>query len=216
MVMEKVFLLLCVLLLGTATVQAQTFAEWFRQKKTQKQYLIEQIVALKVYSEYLKKGYDISKKGLGTISQIKNGDFNLHRDFFGALGTVNTSIKRDPRVAEIQNLQVRILAIKEQVLRNQVKSELISKRENRYIAEVFERLIENCGHIMEELGDVALSGNLTMKDDERLGRIDQLHKEMVDNYRFANHFKNQVVTLVASRKQQQREVETSNSVFGLK
>lgn len=214
--MKTTFLFFCALLICTSGLRAQTFAEWFRQKKTQKQYLIEQIAALKVYSEYVKKGYDIGKKGLGTISQIKNGDFNLHRDFFGALDTVNPVIKHDPRVAEIQNMQVSILAIKDQVLRNQIKSELISKKENRYIAEVFERLLENCARILDQLDDVALSSNLTMKDDERLGRIEQLHKEMADNYRFANHFKNQVVTLAASRLQDHREAIHSTVLFGIK
>ncbi|WP_333887401.1 hypothetical protein [Sphingobacterium siyangense] len=214
--MKTIFLFLCALFISSSTLKAQTFAEWFRQKKTQKQYLIEQIAALKVYSEYVKKGYDIGKKGLGTISQIKNGDFNLHRDFFGALATVNPAFKHDPRVAEIQNLQVSILAIKDQVLRNQAKSDLLNKKENRYIALVFERLIENCSHILDQLDDVALSGNLTMKDDERLDRINQLHMEMADNYRFAYHFKNQVVTLAASRLQEQREVTNSNSLFGIK
>lgn len=214
--MKTTFLFLCALLIGTSALQAQTFAEWFRQKKTQKQYLIEQIAALKVYSEYVKKGYDIGKKGLGTISQIKNGDFNLHRDFFGALARVNPAIKRDPRVAEIQNLQVSILAIKDQVLRNQAKSEQISKKESRYIAEVFERLLENCARILDQLDDVALSDHLTMKDDERLGRIEQLHKEMADNFRFAHHFKNQVVTLVASRNQEQGEATRSTVLFGIK
>ncbi len=215
--MKTTILFLCALFISSSTLQAQTFAEWFRQKKTQKQYLIEQIATLKVYSEYGKKGYDIGKKGLGTISQIKNGDFNLHRDFFGALSTVNPAIKRDPRVLDIQKLQISILAIRDDVLRNQSKkSDLLSKKENRYIALVFERLVENCSHILDQLNDVALSGNLTMKDDERLGRIDQLQREMADNYRFAHHFKNQVVTLVASRTQEQREVTNSSALFGIK
>ena len=37
-------------------LSAQTTAEWFNQKATQKKYLIQQIAALQVYIGYLQKG----------------------------------------------------------------------------------------------------------------------------------------------------------------
>lgn len=43
---------------------AQTFAEWFKQKETQKKYLIQQIVAFQMYLGYVQKGYSIAQKGL--------------------------------------------------------------------------------------------------------------------------------------------------------
>lgn len=214
--MEKRLLMLLLALSMATITKAQTFSEWFRQKSTQKKYLIEQIVALKVYSGYLKKGYDIGKKGLGTISRIKNGEFNLHRDFFGSLSTVNPAIKKDPRVAGIEQMQKAILDKKSQVLADITSTTLIPGKEKQYIRDVFGRLIENCDHLLEELADVALSNNLTMKDDERLIRIDKIYQEMEDNYRFANYFSNQLSALVASRKQDLREANSSNLIFGIK
>ncbi|MDR2272007.1 MAG: hypothetical protein LBF27_13970 [Sphingobacterium sp.] len=214
--MKKLFYILLLFLLGTTKVDAQNFSEWFRQKKTQKKYLIEQIAALKIYSEYLKKGYDIGKKGLGTISQIKNGEFNLHRDFFGALATVNPAIKRDPRVTEIEQMQTAILELKDQVISNLANAQGLNEREKQYIKVVFGRLLENCRNVLDDLGDVALSNNLTMKDDQRLNRIELLHRNMADNYRFAKHFKNQITSLLASRRQDQREAEQSHLIFGIK
>ncbi|RKE47177.1 hypothetical protein [Sphingobacterium detergens] len=214
--MEKMFFILLVLLLATSKIQAQTFAEWFSQKKTQKKYLIEQIAALKIYGGYLKKGYDIGKKGLGTISQIKNGEFNLHRDFFGSLSTVNPAIKKDPRVADIEQMQYTILELKNQVFRNVSSADLVSKKEKQYIRDVFDRLLENCNHLLEDLGDVALSARLTMKDDQRLVRIEKIHREMEDNYWFANYFSNQLKALISSRRQGLREADHSNLIFGIK
>ena len=83
--------------------------EWFQQKETQKKYLLQQIAALEIYYDYAKKGYDIASKELGIIRQIKDGDFNLHRDFFNALQRVNPAIANWSRVGEIINLQVKIL-----------------------------------------------------------------------------------------------------------
>lgn len=214
--MNKMFCILLLLLCSGATIQAQTFSEWFSQKKTQKKYLIEQIAALKIYSGYLKKGYDIGKKGLGTISRIKNGEFNLHRDFFGSLSIVNPAIKSDPRIASVEKMQIAILDIKSQVLASLTSVTIVSQKEKQYIKDVFGRLVENCDHLLEELADVALSKNLTMKDDERLNRIDKIYLEMEDNFRFANYFSNQLAALVASRKQDLREADHSNLIFGIK
>ena len=45
--------------------KAQTFAEWFQQKKTQIKYLTEQIAALEQYGNYVKQGYRIAQGGWG-------------------------------------------------------------------------------------------------------------------------------------------------------
>src|SRR5688500_14766126 len=87
---------------------AQTWDEWTQQKKTQIKCLLQQIAANKVYIEYLQKGYSIANKGLTTIRNIKDGDFNLHRDFFGSLKTVNSKIKNAGKVAAIIAFQIRI------------------------------------------------------------------------------------------------------------
>ena len=68
-----------------ASAHSQTLAEWTQQKKTQIEYLLDQIAANKVLIDYVEKGYEISKIGLTTIQNIKLGDFNLHRDLFRSL-----------------------------------------------------------------------------------------------------------------------------------
>ena len=68
-------------LLNITALKAQTFSEWFRQKKTQEKYLIQQIAGLEVYAGYLKKGYKIFDTGSKTISKIKSGDLNMHQLF---------------------------------------------------------------------------------------------------------------------------------------
>lgn len=65
------FLLIVMISFSACWVKAQTFNEWFKQKKTQIQYLIDQIAALQVYSQSLQKGYDIADAGLKFIHGIK-------------------------------------------------------------------------------------------------------------------------------------------------
>ena len=211
--MKKAILIL-VMLLSVQFSFAQTFAEWFRQNKTQKKYLIEQIAALRVYAGFLKTGYDIGKKGLTTIGNIKNGDFSIHRDFFCALTMVNPAIRRYPRVADIITLQLRIMEIKHNTFKTLDKSEFTSDKERVYVRTVYNRLMDDCIHKLEELDNVALKSTLTLTDDQRLIRIDALHKAMSENYQFAKNFSNEVTSLAISREQQMREVATSRLLYG--
>ena len=97
------------LLVGSlAHSHAQNWNEWFRQKRTQIRYLVNQLAALQVYIELGQEGYAIYRDGLQLVGDIKNGDFNLHKDYLGSLMLVNPAIKRYKKVAEIIAFQVRI------------------------------------------------------------------------------------------------------------
>ncbi len=63
----KTILLVIATVLLFQSANAQTWDEWFKQKKTQKKYLVQQIAALRVYLDYLKKGYTVVHNGLNTI-----------------------------------------------------------------------------------------------------------------------------------------------------
>ena len=71
--MKKMTLLLILFISFGQLLQAQTFAEWFQQKKTQKKYLVKKIAALQVYIEFAEKGYKIAKEGLNTIGVFTSG-----------------------------------------------------------------------------------------------------------------------------------------------
>lgn len=90
--MKMIFLI--AIILFTHSAKAQTWEEWFRQKETQKKYLLEQIAALQVYIDYAQKGYKIASNGLEIIEQIKTGDLNQHQVFFNSLKRINPAIAK--------------------------------------------------------------------------------------------------------------------------
>src|SRR5687767_6220341 len=104
--MKYTFILVLCLTMTVTRSFGQTWEEFFRQADTQKKYLLEQIAALKVYSGYLKQGYNIASTGLKTVKDITGGEFNLHSSFINSLKTVNPAIKKDLRIAEIISLQL--------------------------------------------------------------------------------------------------------------
>jgi hypothetical protein len=213
--MKKTGLFLVLLSIGINTLNAQTFNEWFRQKETQKKYLLQQIAALQVYMGYLQKGYKIAKNGLNTISGFTKGELNLHAGYFNSLKTVNPSIKSYARVADIIALQVKIVQDFHSNYKQLCGANALSGDEFRYINGVFARLLDDCAQTLDALITVTTDGKIEMKDDERLKRIDQLYTDMQDKYSFSQSFSNNAKLLAASRLREQADIQTGRAWLGI-
>lgn len=209
---RTVFGFLAFVLLITATVprcRAQTWNEFFKQKKTQIKYLGEQIAALQVYIGYAKKGYQIVDGGISAIRDITGGEFRLHELFISSLKQVSPAIRDDARIAEIVLLQVAILKAFSQVK----KSDLLSAENMAYITLVSEAVIRSCYADLEELLLVITSGRLEMSDDERLLRLERIYENMVDKSAFVQDFVGNANLLVRQRQQEQHSLETMIRMF---
>ena len=130
---------------------SQTWKEWFNQKKTQKEYLIKQIAALKVYGNYLKEGYDIAQKGLSMVSDIKGRNFGDHKEHFGSPKIVKDDLSNDSRIHLILTRQLAIInELRE--LRNVCRnSESLTREEVRYVNSVYTHLLRECERTIAEL-----------------------------------------------------------------
>jgi len=187
------------MLTGWANASAQTWDEWFSQKKTQKKYLAQQIVALQAYIGFAKKGYEIAQKGLGTISNLKNGELNLYRDFFGGLKGVNPAIKNYARVADLLALQTKILLAYRRDYTALKDHPGAVNNELDYIKRVYERVLKDCGNAVDELITITASNKLQLTDDQRLERIDRLYHDMQQRYAFTESFGAEALLLQRSR-----------------
>jgi len=214
--MKKMLLFLLILVSMTGSLKAQTLAEWFQQKKTQKKYLLQQIAALQIYIGYAQKGYQIAKEGLTTIGGFTRGEFNLHADYFNSLKIVNTEIKHYAKVAEIIGLEIKIVQNYNSTFRKLKSTDAFSNDELSYIRSVFTNLLDDCEKTLDELIAVTTDGKLEMTDDERMARIDKLYLDMQDKFTFCNSFSNDAKLLAASRIKEQTEVKTSRALQGIK
>lgn len=186
---------------------AQTFNEWFRQKKTQRKYLVKQIALLQVYLGYLKKGYQIADKGLTTIHNIKNGNFNLHRDFFSSLKNVNPHIANSAKVADIIAYQVFIIRNIRSVNEYSRDNEQFTPEEIRYVAAVYSNMLFLCDASISELLTIIRANEAEMKDDERLTRIDKLYDDILDKHAFVKSFDNDVRVIAMERAKERHSID---------
>jgi len=206
--MKRLIIILLILFVThSGNAAAQTWNEWFSQKKTQKKYLLQQVAALQVYIGFAKKGYQIAQKGLNTIGNIKDGEFNLSRDFFGGLSSVNPAIKNYARIADILALQVKIIKTYRRDYQQIKDLHHSGGNELAYIQRVYNRMLADCEHAVDELITLATNGKLELTDDQRIQRIDRLYQDMLNRHDFTQSFGRDALILQQSRADEQRNTE---------
>jgi len=194
---------------------SQTWSEWFKQKKTQKKYLLAQIAALKVYSGYVKKGYDISKKGLKSIGDIKDTDLSMHSDKFDALVMVNPKVKAYPKVNGFIMIQRSIIEQVGKAKTDVRGNQQLNMQEQTYIISVFDKLLTESSKDMEAFQDVVTDKKLTMTDDERIKMVDKLYAEIQDKQVLLKSFCTGIKVLSLQRLNEKKDVIVSKKIEGL-
>ncbi len=203
--MRKIFVIGLGFWLCSLSADAQTWNEWFRQKKTQRKYLIQQIAALKVYLNYLKEGYNVAKKGLGMIGDIKDENFRDHSAYFQSLALVNPSIMGSDKISLIIMYQDQMIREFSMLEKDCIGDPNLTIDEVRYIQSVHANLLRQCEDSIDGLNTIITDNTSQLKDDERMERIDDLYDDVKDKYAFTRSFSNSTHLLMAQRARELRE-----------
>ncbi|WP_313491995.1 MULTISPECIES: hypothetical protein [Sphingobacterium] len=215
--MKKI--LICITILMACfppIVQAQNFNEWFRQKKTQKQYLLQQIAALQVYKGALKKGYKIVDDGLNIISDLKDGEFSLHKDYFNRLRRVSPFVKQYPKIASIGKCYKAIYNIREESDRLAAFSKTFTQKELEAMRATWSKVLNDCDVLITELENICSDNSLEMNDIQRVEQIDKIHSEMEANLAFSSSFSREIHSIKQGRSQAEKDIRVLRSLNGLK
>lgn len=201
-------------LIGVQMTYAQSWEEWFRQRKTQIKYLLQQIAVLQAHIGYLKKGYEIAKNATDLIQDIKQGDIHLHDTYFNSLKTVSTDIRHYSKVAAVISdesiIQKRLLELNHYC----EESDQLSFSEKAYVRSIQAHLYSVCEQHLAELFLVITSGELEMKSNERIQKLDRLYASMKDKLSFVGSLSKQVQVLVIQRKMELADTEKLKKYWG--
>jgi len=208
---KAVVLVLLLFIMGANHSYGQTFSEWFSQKKTQKKYLVQQIVALELYSGYLKKGYNIASNGLETVRSFTNGEFSLHHTFISSLKAVSPAVRNNVLATEIIALQLSISKAFSGIRNNG----MLNLSHQRYVQHVKGQVMEECGKDLEELLLVITSGKVEMTDDQRIERLEKVYRAMQDKSAFTQSFCNQVGLLIQQKTKEQESIIQLKNSYGI-
>ncbi|MCH5597936.1 hypothetical protein [Niabella ginsengisoli] len=198
---------------SSLSAHSQGIKEWFSQKQTQRQYLMQQIVALKMYGSYLQKGYTIVKDGLNTIGSLKNGHVSLDKIFFNRLQHVSLNVKSNSRASEIILLQSYIDLFIDAAIKMIQKSPYFSSNELRYIKNVLNDVRKDCDQLTHELNRVLDNGNYEMSDDERIRRILLVYKEVKERHEFIQTLSMQLAKMELQKRLAQKDIHVMNRIY---
>ena len=190
--------------------KAQSWDEWFRQKKTQIDYLTKQIAELRVYSSYLKQGYTISENGLGTIRDWTNSESILHSDYYNSLKTVSPELRNNP---EAKAIIAYATAISDSFTQLDFKG--LSDESKSYINRVKSRVLAECDADISELQLVMTSNRAEMTDDERIKRLNKVYEAIKDKYQFTCSFTSQLNVLQRQKSQDEQNIQTLKKYYGI-
>jgi len=203
----KLSMILSVVLLLSVKSQSQTFSEWFKQKKTQINYLGEQIAELQIQIGLLKKGYHLLRDGLSTIHQITHGEFDLHTAFLTALKKVNPEILTYARIGNILVMQKEISRHCRQLLHDATQCGQFTEEELAGFREVTANLIKEVTDNLDELVTITTNSRLEMKDDERIRRIGAIRERTVQHWVVLRQMDHQLMIVARQRWQEQSDIE---------
>ncbi|MBN8836134.1 MAG: hypothetical protein J0I09_02665 [Sphingobacteriia bacterium] len=214
--MKKIFTVAVVCIIIATPTSAQTFSEWFKQSETQRKYLVQQIAGLQVYFQFAKQGYDIVRKGLNSIRDIKKGDFNIHNTFFTSLKNVNPAIKKYQKAIDIISIEAATIVQAKKTLKLLKQNNGLTANEITYCESVINFMLQECLKLIDQFLLIITSGNLEMKDDERIRQVDALYADVQDKHAFCSSFANQIKLLILQRQNEQAEIKLSKLINGIK
>jgi hypothetical protein len=201
-------LLLCAF--GFQPAKAQTFAEWFSQKKTLIKYLKQQIMALESFEGDVKKGYKIATAGLTNIGGITGAEYQLHQSCFASLKAVNPLVKNDQDLTDITQYALAISVD----LSNLNSLNGLDADTKTYIRQVSDQVLADCNSDLDELKLVVSEGQIQMTDQERLTKLQEIYERMKDRYVFTQHFCNAVKGLLQQKIRDEQQLQTLKNVYG--
>ncbi|RKR08151.1 hypothetical protein C8C83_5386 [Flavobacterium sp. 90] len=202
--MKKIILILTAVLVFSHQMTGQA-----KQRKE----LLLQIAALKVYIDYAKKGYSAVSKGLNFIGDVKKGEVSLHGDYFSSLLKVNPKVRNYYKIAEIISMQVKIIKVSSKTIKTLNAADLFHGTELDYVERSLKRLLENCNDTLDHLLLVIADSKMELNDDQRIERIDGLHKSMLEDYNLCISFSREAGLLSLSKAKHLKEAEQLSVMY---
>lgn len=200
---------------ASGQIPSPNWDEWFKQKKTQKKYLLTQIAELKAYMALLEKGYRIANEGITTIHNIKNGEFNLHDLFYKSLAAVNPDIRRHADVAGITATQLLLVSKAAALNKKARQNSMLTTQQRAAIATTCRRLTTEALGVINQLEAAFTDGTLSMTDDRRLHTLQSLQALSRKQWAFFKSYESEATLLVQQKMREAISDQVIKSRYGI-
>ncbi|WP_392470268.1 hypothetical protein ACF3OC_17980 [Sphingobacterium cellulitidis] len=198
--------ILCFAFLVPEAGQCQIVKEWIRQKRTYKEYQIQQIAAQSAYLNLVEEGKGLLQSRLGTIQEAKIDVFALHQLFFKSMGMVSPHLKGNPKVSMILDMQA--ITIKHCIYAKDLlkSADKLSDKEGQFIKDISSNILAVSVELLEGLTYIMKNDELQMDDGQRLQRLCVLHNKMVELLSVSKRLIEDSSLISIFRKREQRDL----------
>ena len=211
--MKKYALLLIVTVMSICIAPIRAGAQ--AQEIAQLLLNIEKLNQLRQILQQLYDGYQIISEGYNKVKDVTSGNYKLHEVFLDGLYLVNPSVKKYYRVADIISYQGAIVKEYKTAYKNFSSSGVFSSNQLDYLAEVYQRLLNESLDNLKELAMILTAGELRMSDDQRLAGIDRVYEDVQQKLLFLRSFNRQHAMIAVEKIREKTELQTIRSLHGL-
>jgi hypothetical protein len=176
----------------------------------------EKLMQLKGIYRDVVKGYNILSQGYKAVSDISQGNFDLHKLFLDDLLKASPVVQKYKKVEDIIDCEVHIISEYGTAFKRFKSDNNFSPDEIIYMGKVYDNLIDESIKGLSDLASVITDGVLRASDDERLNAIDRLNNEMQDRLSFLRYFNNNTTILALQRARENNDVNTIRNIYGVK
>ena len=189
--------ILFILLMGMSRmVRAQDFDEWFEQKKTQLNYLHQQLAAMEAYDQATEQGYGVAQQETDAIAGIQQEDVDQQSAYFSSLKTVNPVIRGSPAVRGALGVVGQIIVVAGEAEQLMAGGSDVWVGWSTTIDGFFDELLSECSADIDWLGILTTDGAAQLTDAQRITAIDGVYRRMRGRYVAAIGVRNQVGLLL--------------------
>ncbi len=193
--------------------RAQTFDEWWHQKKTRIQYLEQQVAALQAFKNAVEEGYMAVEEGIHSVTDIDEEEHDLHVTYFNKMITVHPVVRYSPEVSGILAFHKEALDVIFSSEDSWLDNPWLLPQDHLEIQEIFHgirnQLIKERRLLMRLTND----GQLTMLDGERLEALQLIGGDAVRIVKYVAWYIEVVNSAIRRREQQSDDLNNLKNIF---
>ncbi len=177
---------------------------------------LEKLVQMKTMLNNMYNGYTTLSNGYNQITSLSKDNFDLHKNYLDKLLQVADPVRNYPLIQAILELQATISAEGYTAYMSYVKSGLFKANELQAIRNRIDQTKTAVAKQLSHLQLVLTPGSLRMSDQERMGAIDRIDKDVGDALVSIRAMIKDQNDIAVARAQQKKDNNAMKAWYGFK
>jgi hypothetical protein len=204
----------CFLILLSVVISIIGFCQ--SQELEQLRLDLEKLVQMKSLLSNMYNGYTTLANGYNKISSLAKGNFELHKNYLDQLLQVAPQLRNSTMVQTILDNRSAGIAEGASAFSSLLRSGVFTNAELVSIKNQLDQFKSLTGRKVDQLNMVLTPGALRMSDQERIGSIERVDKDVGEALMALRAVVKEQTAVAAVRGQRKREIESMRTLYGLK